>query len=95
MIVRIDASNPPVLEDADNFRAFKLVCAAPRDTCAEAFARVGRMDGDHVWIDAGWLRANGRPDAEWQAGLDKMITFAAGAGWVDDKGAIRAHIEDI
>lgn len=95
MIVRIDSSNPPALEDIDNFRAFKLVCASPRASCAQALAQVGRADGDHVWVDAGWLRANGRADADWQAGLDKMIDYAAGAGWVDDSGAIRAHVEDV
>lgn len=95
MIVRIDSANPPSLEDADNFRAFKLVCASPREACVDAFAQVGRLDGDHLWVDADWIRANGRQDEEWSAGLGKMIDYAASAGWVDDSGAIRAHIEDI
>nr|WP_087573959.1 hypothetical protein [Sphingomonas sp. CDS-1] len=95
MIVRIDSANPPSLEDVDNFRAFKLICESPREACAGSFAKIGRLDGDHLWVDADWIRTNGRQDEEWVAGLGKMIDYAASAGWVDDGGAIRVHIEDI
>lgn len=95
MIIHVDASNPPSLGDAENFRAFKVECASDRNDCTDAFAEVGRLDGDHLWVDPAWLCSHGRRDADWAAGLQKMIDYAASAGWVDQAGAIRAHIEDV
>ena len=95
MIVRIDPSRPPSLEEADNFRAFKVACASPREACAAGFAEVGRLEGDHLWVDAEWLKAHGPDDDAWRGGLDKMVDYATSAGWVDDAGAVRAHIEDV
>ena len=95
LIIHIDASTPPSLGDAENFRAFKVECASERSACTDAFAEVGRLDGDHLWVDPAWLRSHGRPGADWAAGLQKMIDYAVSAGWVDGVGAIRAHIEDV
>jgi hypothetical protein len=90
MIVRIPASGTAILEDVDNFEAFKIIAAAP-DT---AFAELGRRDGAHVWVDIAWLKANGRPDdMNWLAGLDKMLAYAEASGWIDESGAVRGHIE--
>jgi hypothetical protein len=94
MIITIGAQNSPSLDDADNFRAFKVVCEAERDSCAAQFSQVGRLDGDHLWVDPEWIRRNGRTDGDWLAGLDKMIAYAGSSGWTDASGAIRAHIED-
>jgi len=92
MFINIPASGAATLEDADNFKAFKVVTAA--DAPAAAFAAIGRRDGGHVWVDAAWLKTNGRPeDAAWLAGLEKMLGFAKGAGWLDETGAVRAHLE--
>jgi len=91
MFIKIPAAGPATLEDADNFMAFKVVSAAAP---ASAFAPIGRIDGDHVWVDTAWLKAHGRPaDPDWLAGFEKMLTFAKGAGWLDESGAVRAHIE--
>jgi hypothetical protein len=91
MFITIPPSGPATLEDIDNFKAFKVITAA---TASGAFAELGRLDGDHVWVSTAWLKANGRPeDANWLAGLDKMLGYAKGAGWLDDSGAVRAHIE--
>jgi hypothetical protein len=92
MFIKISAATPATLEDPDNFKAFKVVTSAtpPED----AFASFGRLDGGHVWVNPAWLKANGRPDdANWLAGLDKMLSYAKSAGWLDDTGAVRAHIE--
>lgn len=94
MIITIAPSKPAALEDADNFRAFKVVCTSPRADCEAGLAEIGRLDGDHVWVDPTWIRRNGRPAEEWTTGFDKMVAFAASSGWVDDAGAIRAHIEE-
>jgi hypothetical protein len=93
MFVKISSSGAVSLEDVDNFRAFKLVSEVGPALPEAALADVGRIDGDHVWIDAAWLRRNGRPDDEaWLAGFQKMTDYAKSAGWTDDQGAIRAHI---
>lgn len=94
MIVRIASSHPPLLEEADDFRAFKVVCAAPRAACGDGFVQVGRLEGDHLWVDPDWIRGQAPDDAAWSAGFGKMVDYAASAGWVDAAGAIRAHIED-
>jgi hypothetical protein len=91
MFIKIPASGPATLEDVDNFKAFKVVTSA---AAPAAFAEIGRLDGEHVWVDTAWLKSNGRPDDEsWLAGLDKMLGYAKGAGWLDESGAVRAHIE--
>jgi len=95
MIIKIEASQPAKLEDADNFRAFKLVCASQRADSVDALAQVGRLDGEHVWVDPQWIKSNAPAGDEWQAGFRKMVDYAASAGWVDEAGNIRAHIEDI
>ncbi len=92
MFIKIPPDGPATLEDPDNFKAFKVIthAAAP----ASAYATIGRLDGDHVWVNPGWLKTNGRgDDANWLAGLDKMLNYAKTAGWLDDTGAVRAHIE--
>jgi hypothetical protein len=91
MFIEIPPSGPATLEDVDNFKAFKVVAAG---AAPAAFAEIGRLDGDHVWVSTAWLKANGRSDdASWLAGLDKMLSYAKGAGWLDDSGGVRAHIE--
>jgi len=90
MFVTFDG-NIPRLDDIDNFRALKLVVAAGERPPLD---RVGRVDGDHVWLDRAWLEANGRPaDPDWVRAFAGMIGYAEKSGWVDDDGAIRAHIE--
>lgn len=94
MIIQINAATAPALEDADNFRGFKVVCTSARADCHDQFAIVGRLDGDHLWVKQDWLRQHGRQDPEWLAGLGKMLDYAGRAGWMDLAGAVRAHIED-
>jgi hypothetical protein len=93
MFIKVDATGIARLEDQDNFRAFKVVCTAPRDACGDALAQVGRVDGDHVWVARAWLDQHGRIDEAWRAGLQKMLDYAASSGWVDERGAVRAHID--
>jgi len=91
MIIKIPAAGPATLEDVDNFKAFKVVSAAAP---ASAYATIGRLDGDHVWVNQTWLKTNGRPNDEtWLTGLEKMLNYAKTAGWLDETGAVRAHNE--
>jgi hypothetical protein len=90
MYVMFDGGTPRLM-DSDNFRALKVVVAAGE---TPALDRVGRVDGDHVWLERAWLEANGRPDdPAWVNGFAGMAAYARKSGWVDDTGAIRAHIE--
>ena len=99
MIIRLTADTAPHLDDADNFRAFKIV--APKDMDRAALARalgtLGRLaDDDHAWIDEAALRAlaNRPNDKAWHDSATAMIGYAQRAGFIDaDTGAIRAHIE--
>jgi hypothetical protein len=82
------------LEDIDNFKAFKVKTSLPPMAIAGALATAGRFDGEHAWIYAAWLKEHGRPgDSAWLANLDKMLDYAKGAGWTDEHGAVRAHLE--
>jgi hypothetical protein len=93
MFVKVSVAGA-TLEDVDNFKAFKVISDATPEHREPVLAAIGRIDGDHVWIDSAWLRRNGRPDdALWLAGFEKMAAYAKGAGWIDEHGAIRAHIE--
>ncbi len=83
----------PRLEDIDNFRALKVVVAAGEQPPLE---RVGRVDGEHVWLNRAWLASHGRPgDPSWADGFAGMIAYAEKSGWVDDAGNVRAHIDAV
>ena len=90
MYVTFD-SGIPRLADIDNFRALKIVIEIGETPTLES---VGRVEGDHVWLNRNWLEAHGRPDdPAWANGFAGMIAYAGKSGWVDEGGAIRAHVE--
>ena len=86
------------LEDADNFKDFKVVAATSRDQLdvighALTTAGAGLVDAGHAWISQAWLRAAKDGDAAWHEGFDKMLAFAQSKDWIDENGHIRAHVE--
>jgi hypothetical protein len=84
-----------MLQDARNFKQFHVTVTGDRAALAEAVtaASVGRVDGDHVWVDRSWLEGQGPADEEWRQGLDSMLAFAASKGWMSEDGrAVRAHV---
>ena len=100
MFVKLTTDRRVVLEDRDNFRAFKLVVEGRREDLAavqSALAGTAELpDADTAWISQAALRA--RPevtgDAAWQQSLGAMIEKARPHGWIDDiSGAIKAHVE--
>ncbi|CAH1668629.1 MAG: hypothetical protein KF735_02620 [Chelatococcus sp.] len=99
MIIAVGHDDRITLEDAMNFRGFKVsVPWTARDTArlARAFTGIGQVDGaDHVWIDQTALNALGpKDDPAWRDGVSGMIHFAEKHGWVEPgSGAVRAHIE--
>jgi hypothetical protein len=93
MFIKIPAAGEPSLEDAANFRAFKVVSELPPEEAVASLEKIGRVDGAHVWVDAAWLTANGPDDDGWRAGFAKMVDYAKNSGWLNETGAIRAHVE--
>jgi hypothetical protein len=85
--------------DADNFREFKVAADGDRndDRLAAAITPIGRMDGeDHIWLDPDGVAAlpGARPsDPAWEKSFEGMVEYARGHGWVDERGAVRAHVE--
>ena len=94
MFIAFDPAGIPRLEDADNFRAFKVVYPTSLSGKRTVLSAVGRFDeAGYLWVERAWLEENSPRDAGWQKGFDAMVTYAATLGWVDDVGSIRAHIE--
>ena len=100
MFLKVSADGATVLEDRDNFRAFKLVIEGGRDKL-DAMRRTlsGKAelpDADTAWIYEDALRRwpEVAHDAAWQQNFSAMIEKARPHGWVDDqRQAIKAHIE--
>ncbi len=96
MFIHVSRDLKITLEDASDFKHFKLVIDAARDEgkLKAALAPVATLSDDgHAWVKETWLR---RQDASapWQDGLTAMIGVAKKYGWVDEQAkAIRAHIE--
>lgn len=101
MIISLASDRTPSLDDADNFRAFKIVAPQSMDRAAltRALGTLGRPDAasdDHAWIDEAALRtlANRPTDKTWHDNATAMLAYARKSGWIDAAtGAIRAHIE--
>jgi len=100
MFVKVTADRSVVLEDRDNFRAFKLVVEASRedlDAIRSALKGTAEMpDADTAWIsqDALRLRPEVATDTAWQQSFSAMIEKARPHGWIDDaRKAIKAHVE--
>ena len=100
MFVKVTADRLVVLEDRDNFRAFKLVVESRRadiDAVRHTLAGTAELvDADTAWISEAALRH--RPevaqDAAWQQSLGAMIEKARPHGWIDDvRKTIKAHVE--
>ena len=100
MFVKVTADRRVVLEDRDNFRAFKLVVEGrPDDIDAVRRALQGTAelaDADTAWISEAALRR--WPDVAqhlaWQQSLSAMIEKAKPHGWIDEvRQAIKAHVE--
>ena len=100
MFVKLTADRRVVLEERDNFRAFKLVVEGPRrdlDAVRRVLAGIAELpDADTAWISEAALRARAEvaQDATWQQSFGAMIDKARPHGWIDDtRKAIKAHVE--
>lgn len=91
MLIRI-ASHEVSLEEPEDFNSF----AVRLDECTIEPPSGWRSEGGtHVYIppeDIRRLAGNLKDDPIWNQKLKSMIAFAAKHGWVNEHGAIRAHI---
>ena len=100
MFLKVSTASTVTLEDAHNFRAFKVVVAmtdAELETVRSALANVATLpDRGTAWVSEGALRAwpGYANDAQWQSSLTAMIEKARPHGWIDEASkSIRAHVE--
>ena len=100
MFLKLTAAGGLTLEDAQNFRAFKLVVEDERGRLADVRrATAGKAelpDADTAWIFEDALRhwPGVEHDGAWQQNFSAMIEKARPHGWIDDaRKAIKAHIE--
>ncbi len=100
MFIKLTADRRVVLEDRDNFRAFKLVVEGQRQDFALVRTALGDIadlvDADTAWVLETALRD--RPevadDVSWRTSFAAMIEKARLHGWIDDaRKAIKAHVE--
>ncbi len=100
MFVKLTADGSVLLEDRDNFRAFKLVVEGRRedlDAVRRALAGIAELaDADTAWVsqDALRLRPEVATDTAWQQSFAAMVEKAKPHGWIDEaRKAIKAHVE--
>jgi hypothetical protein len=100
MFFKLSAGGRVTLEDAGNFRAFKLVIEdrpAGIEAARRALAGTAELpDPATAWVYEAALRRwpGVAQDAAWQQSLGAMIEKAKPHGWIDEaRGAIKAHIE--
>ena len=100
MFVKVTADRRVLLEERDNFRAFKLVVEGGREDLAavqDALAGIAELpDADTAWISEAALRnwPDVAQDAAWQQSFGAMIEKARPHGWIDDtRRAIKGHVE--
>jgi hypothetical protein len=82
MYIQIDLSQVPpeaTIHEADDFTQFKVLMIETEHAYV-AISEIERLAGDRAG------------DSDWRRGLQKMVEYAEGAGWLDDRG-IRAHVE--
>jgi hypothetical protein len=100
MYLNVLAPTVVKLEDADNFRSFKVVVAMPNaelEAVRRALASIALLpDRDTAWVFEQALRQwpEHAGNAAWQEALTAMIGKARPHGWVDDANkTIKAHVE--
>jgi hypothetical protein len=100
MYLKVVAGGVVKLEDAENFRSFKVVVTMPNAGLEEvrrALAPIAVLaDRNTAWVFEKALRqcSSHSGDASWQDSLTAMIGKARPHGWVDDtNNTIKAHVE--
>lgn len=83
--------------DAAEFRKLDvLIDPLAPEKLEQAILKIGRReDDDHIRLSPAVLRflADRAGDAQWESGFAQMMAYATKAGWVDEHGDVRVHIE--
>jgi len=100
VIIQIGIDKKISIEDAMNFRKFKVACAVPEaqiGSITDADPKVVTFDdAKTAWVSISALKGwpSLKDDKAWQEGLAAMIKAATPHGWVsEEKQAIKAHVE--
>jgi hypothetical protein len=100
MYLHLPATGGVTLEDAGNFRAFKIVVGSPSATLETVRSTLAGVDSvadrETAWVSERALRqwTGYSEDRAWQEALSAMIAKARPHGWIDDTAnTIRAHME--
>ena len=96
MFVRVDTTTgTTTLEEAEDCTRFHVELIGSDDELAPTLGDVGRVDGENVWVSPSAVRrlAAGKVGDNWEGEFAGMVGYATSKGWIDDAGAIRAHIE--
>jgi hypothetical protein len=84
------------VEDAQNLKQLHAEIRGVDDgAAAEALrtAGLGRIDGDHAWLDTAALKTAGDGSSGWTVDFYAMLAYAKTRGWTnDDESQVRAHI---
>jgi hypothetical protein len=95
MLIMIDVNGVAMLEDENNFKALKVICSKGLAAPENALRVLGSYDdAGYLWVDPQWFtdRVLNRTE-QWATGFNQMLAYAKRAGWVNDSGAVRAHVE--
>jgi hypothetical protein len=98
VLVQITAQAPAAsVMHADNLTtlAVEVGTEVGRDQVPGKLGKLGRVEGDHVWLDIESLRRAAAPHdrATWQDDFDAMLEYARFHGWTDPEASVvRAHI---
>jgi flavin reductase (DIM6/NTAB) family NADH-FMN oxidoreductase RutF len=104
LIVEVDLTGAPTLvrlADPAHFGAFHVRVLAPSaapdwEALATVLDGLARVEADSAYVEVTAIEelAGERAEAEqWRAGLGEMVAYAQSKGWLDDSGAIAAHVE--
>ena len=96
MRIHLTSSGNVVMREPMEFRKLDVLIDAQSDErLARSIARVGRReDEQHARLAPAVLRflSGHAGEPVWEAGFEKMMAYALKAGWVDERGDVRAHI---
>jgi hypothetical protein len=96
VIVVVDEGGRIQLQDAANLQALSVeLRGSDRAAAAAALTGLGRLDGEHAWLDIAALRARSplTHDPAWCDGFDGAMAYARSKGWIDETGThVRAHL---
>lgn len=94
--MRVNIDNSPVsIEGLDIFTEFSAISTDAQWRERTVTGVRADADGEHVWIDPDVIACAAKAagmDASWSDGFARMRSFAAGRGWIDELGWIRAHV---